>query len=139
MSAPTTGTNSTRRDPQRGRSPTALIKQTASDWTKDKVPRLGAALAYYTVFSLPGILVIAVAVAGLAFGADAVQGQLKSQFADLLGDEGAKGVEEMLAAAQQPAKGAIATTIGLVVLLFGASGVFGQLQDALNTIWEVEP
>jgi membrane protein len=116
-----------------------MIKQTVNDWLEDKAPRLGAALAYYTIFSLAPLLVIALAIAGMALGADAVRGELHGELQSMLGDAGAAGVEDMIAAASKPAEGTIATLVGVVVLLFGASGVFGQLQDALNTIWEVQP
>jgi membrane protein len=116
-----------------------MLKQTVSDWLADKAPRLGAALAYYTVFSLAPLLVIALAIAGMFMGAQAVQGELHTQLQSMLGDDGARAVEEMVAAASKPKEGTLATVIGVVVLLFGASGVFGQLQDSLNTIWEVEP
>ena len=116
-----------------------LLKQTGSDWSRDKVPRLGAALAYYTVFSLPGILFISLAIAGVVFGADAAHGHIKGQLQDLLGDEGAKAVDEIIVAAQRPGKGLLASVVGLIVLFFAASGVFGELQDGLNTIWEVAP
>jgi membrane protein len=116
-----------------------MLKQTVSDWLKDKAPRLGAALAYYTIFSLAPLLVIALAIAGMFLGADAVRGELHGQLQSMLGDSGAAAVEEMVAAASKPTEGVLATVIGIAVLLFGASGVFGQLQDALNTIWDVEP
>jgi membrane protein len=102
-------------------------------------PRLGAALAYYTVFSLPGVLFISMAIAGAVFGANAALGHIISQLQDLLGEEGAKSLEEIIVTAQRPGKGLIASLAGLIVLLFAASGVFGELQDGLNTIWDVAP
>ena len=130
-------------NPRRSSSPRTpigpIFKQAASNWAKHKVPRLAAALAYYTVFSLPGIVVISLAIAGLVFGGDAARGEIERQLQDLLGDDGAKAINEMIASAQKPGKGLLATGIGLIVLLVGASGVFGELQDGLNTIWEVEP
>jgi membrane protein len=116
-----------------------ITKQAAADWVDDKAPRLGAALAYYAMFSLAPLLVIVLSVSGLFFGADAAEGALNGQLRDLLGDAGAKGLENMVHAARQPSRGTAAMILGLAMLLFGASGVFGQLQDALNTIWEVEP
>jgi membrane protein len=117
----------------------ALVKQTFQDWQDDKAPRLGAALAYYSIFSLAPLLVVCLAVAGMFFDGDRVFDELDTQLSQLLGDEGAAAVEELLRAAQKPARGTIATITGAIVLLWGASGVFAQLQDALNTIWEVKP
>jgi membrane protein len=115
-----------------------VIRQAASDWVDDKAPRLGAALAYYAMFSLAPLLVIVLSVSGMIFGEDAATGALGGQLRDLLGEAGAEGVEDMIQAANKPSRGLIATVLGVIALLFGASGVFGQLQDALNSIWEVE-
>jgi membrane protein len=118
----------------------AILKKTASDWMEDQAPTLGAALAYYTVFSLAPLLIISIAIAGLIFGQEAAQGQIFEQLRGLLGEESGKAMEEMVqSAGAKPASGVVATIIGVVTLLFGASGVFGQLQTSLNTIWEVEP
>jgi membrane protein len=116
-----------------------LFRQTGSDWVEDKAPRLGAALAYYSMFSIAPLVVIVLTISGLAFGEQTVSDAMDSQLRDLLGESGAEVVEDMVKAARKPSRGIIATMIGLVALLFGASGVFGQLQDALNTIWEVKP
>lgn len=116
-----------------------VLKQAASDWVEDKAPRLGAALAYYAVFSIAPLVVIVLALAGLVFGSDAASGAMGAQLRDLLGESGAEAIEDMVAAARKPSRGILATIIGVVALLFGASGVFGQLQDALNTVWEVKP
>jgi membrane protein len=118
---------------------TQLVKEAVSDWLEDKAPRLGAALAYYTVFSIAPLLVIALAVAGRVFGDEAAKSQIDEQLAGLLGAEGAAAVQSMIAAANKPQAGAIASIIGGIALVFGASGVFGQMKDALNSIWEVEP
>ena len=115
-----------------------LLKQTYLDWSDDKAPRLGAALAYYTIFSLAPLLVVALAVAGLVFGPEAAKGQLDTELQGFLGKEGAEGVQAMIARANEPAASKWAAGIGLGALLLGASAVFGQLKDALNTIWEVE-
>jgi membrane protein len=118
----------------------ALFKQTASEWMEDDAPSLGAALAYYTVFSLAPLMTIAIAIAGFFFGKEAAQGQIFDELRVLLGEEGGKAVQEMVQSANaQPTAGVIATIISVVVLLFGASGVFGQLQASLNTIWGVKP
>src|SRR4051812_40420796 len=116
-----------------------LIKDSYREWNQDKVPRLGAALAFYSLLSLAPLLLIAIAIAGLVFGAEAAQGQLVGQIRELVGQEGARAIEAMIANARKPGAGGVATAVGLVTLLCGASGVFGQLQDALNTIWEVQP
>lgn len=116
-----------------------LVKAAVAEWSEDKVPRLGAALAFYSVLSLAPLLLIAIAIAGLVFGAEAARGQLVGQIRELVGPEGALAIEAMLANAPKHGAGVVATAVGLATLLYGASGVFGQLQDALNTIWEVEP
>jgi membrane protein len=109
-------------------------------WSEDKAPRLGAALAYYAAFSIAPLLVIAIAVAGLVFGEEAAQGQIVSQVRGLIGDEGAAALQSMIEkAGRRPDAGIAATLIGIGTLLFGASGVFGELQDSLNTIWGVKP
>jgi membrane protein len=118
----------------------SLLKQTASEWMEDDAPSLGAALAYYTVFSLAPLMTIAIAIAGFFFGKDAAQGQIFDELRVLLGEEGGKAVEEMVQSANaEPTTGIVATVISVAVLLFGASGVFGQLQSSLNTIWGVKP
>ena len=116
-----------------------LLKDTYNDWSEDKAPRLGASLAYYTVFSLAPLLLIVIAIAGLAFGQEAAQGQIVAQIGGLVGQESGEAIQEMIQGARRPRTGIIATAIGIATLLFGASGVFGALQDALNTIWEVQP
>ena len=118
----------------------SILKETASDWMEDKAPTLGAALAYYTVFSLAPLLIIAIGIAGLVFGREAAQGQIFDQLRGLLGDASGKAMEDMVQnASAKPATGIVATLIGVVTLLFGASGVFGQLQTSLNAIWDVQP
>ena len=104
----------------------------------DHAPRLGAALAYYAVFSLAPILILALAVAGLFFDSRVVEAQLNAQFEHFLGSEGAKAVATLVAGARKPTEGAVATVIGVVALVFGATGFFIQLKDAMNTIWEAE-
>lgn len=115
----------------------SLLKDTVKEWQEDKVPMLAAALAYYTMFSIAPLLIIVIAIAGLAFGEEAVRGQLDDQIRGLVGTDGAQAIQGMIANAYQPKSGLIATLISIVTLLLGASGVFAQLQDALNTIWEV--
>ena len=116
-----------------------LLKQTISEFGNDKAPRLGAALAYYTIFSLAPLLLIVIAISGLAFGYDAAQNKIFEQLRGALGPQAAASVQDMVRNAAKPRSGTVATIIGIVTLIFGASGVFGQLKDALNTIWDVEP
>lgn len=116
-----------------------LLRETFAEWNEDKAARLGAALAYYTVFSLAPLLIIATAIAGLAFGQQAAQGRIVGQIQGLVGREGAQLIETMIESARQPAQGFLAAAVGVATLLLGALGVFGQLQDALNTIWGVAP
>jgi len=116
-----------------------LFKQTFSEFASDKVPRLGAALAYYTIFSIAPLLLIAIAIAGLVFGREAAGGQIYAQLRGVLGPESAEMIQKMVEAAAKPKAGSIATIVGVVTLLLGASGVIGQLKDALNTIWDVKP
>ena len=117
-----------------------LLKETVTEWNEDKVPLWAAALAYYTVFSLAPLLLIAISIAGAFFGEEAARGEIVGQIQGLVGQDGASVIQSMIQNTQKPGSGGtIATVIGVVTLLFGASGVFGQLQDALNTIWEVKP
>jgi membrane protein len=115
-----------------------LLKTAASDWSRHRSARLGAALAYYSVFSLGPLLLIVTAVAGLVFGADAVRGALSEQFRSMLGPTGSQAVEAMLKGAGSTTEGGWSAAIGIVLLLVAALGVVVQLKDALNTIFEVE-
>ena len=115
-----------------------LLKETFSEWSKDKASRLSAALAYYTVFSLAPLLIIVIAIAGAVFGEEAARGEIVGQIQGLVGKDGAEFIETAIENANQPATGRFASIISVVVLLFGASGVFAELQDALNTVWEVQ-
>jgi membrane protein len=117
----------------------SLLKDTAAHWSKHKAAQLGAALAYYSIFSLGPLLVIAVAVAGLTFQQEAVRGEVDAELRALLGDTGAQAVNAMLLGASQPREGILATVLGLGTLVWAALGLVVQLKDALNTVWEVEP
>jgi membrane protein len=118
----------------------ALFKNTAREWIEDKCPQLGAALAYFTVFSLAPLVLVLLAVFGLIFGSsDQAREKITEQLQYLIDPSGIKVIQDIAANASKPRAGIIATTIGVVLALFGASGVFGQLQDALNTIWGVKP
>jgi membrane protein len=117
----------------------AILKETGSDWSNDNATRLAAALAYYTVLSIAPLLVLAVSIAGLVFGEEAAKGQIASELAGVVGPQAGEGIETVLNHAKSPEKGALGSIIGGIVLLFGASGVFGELQSSLNAIWEVAP
>ncbi len=114
-----------------------MLKGAASGWSAHRSGRLGAALAYYSVFSMGPLLLVVVAIAGLVFGRDAVSGSLTSEFRALLGPAGAQALEAMLAGASAPQSGRIAAIVGTVLLLVAAVGVVAQLKDAMNTIWNV--
>jgi membrane protein len=116
----------------------ALFKKTWTEFSDDKAQRLGAALAYYTIFSLGPILLIAVSIAGLVFGREAAQGRIAAELQGVFGANVANELNTMIASAGKKGRGTIAMIIGIVTLLLGAAGVFGQLKDALNTIWNVE-
>jgi membrane protein len=115
-----------------------LLKTSATNWLAHKDARLGAALAYYSIFSLGPITIIAMAVAGLFFGRDVVQGEVAGAMKGLLGESGAQAVQTMLTGASRPTEGVMATLIGIGALIFAAIGVVVQLKDALNTVWEVK-
>jgi len=119
--------------------PWELTKKSLSKWRDDRAPTLAAALALYTILSLAPLLVIAVAVAGLLFGNDAARGELTRQFDTLVGTNGSAAVQAILANAGTKSDGITATIIGVIVLFFGASGVFIELHDSLNAIWGVKP
>jgi membrane protein len=116
-----------------------LLKEAFADWSRDRAPRLGAALAYYTVFSLVPFLVVVIALTGVVFGQQAAESAILAHIADLVGEQSAAAIKDMIQRADQPSTGVVATIIAIGTLLLGASGVFGQLQDALNTVWGVEP
>lgn len=116
-----------------------LLRHTYQEWTADKVPRLAAALSYYTIFSIAPLLIVVIAVAGFVFGDEAVRGQLDNQIRGVVGADAALTIQEIIANSSRPADNTVATIIGVVTLLLGAGGVFGQLQEALNTVWGVEP
>ena len=117
---------------------TALLRQAGVAWLADNAPRFGAALAFYTLFSLAPVLVIAVSIAGIAFGEKAAQGEIVRQFQGLVGMQGATAIEAIIQSTNGHALGMFATTFGIVAILIGASGAFNELQDALNTIWKVD-
>ena len=113
----------------------SMVKASIAAWLDDYAPSMGAALSYYTVFSLAPLLVIVISVAGLIFGADAVRGAIFSQIDGLMGAEAAKGIQDLLSSVSKPSTGIVGTILGVVFLLIGATSVFGELQDALDRIW----
>ena len=114
-----------------------LLKDIARLWVDDYVPSMGAALAFYTLFSMAPLLLIVISVAGLVFGEDAARGEIAAQLTQLMGERSAATVQEMLVSVRAPAEGAAATLLGVGLLLVGATTVFGELQDALDRIWRV--
>ena len=114
-----------------------VAKEAVANWSEDRAPSMGAAISYYSVFSLAPLLVIIIAVAGFFFGADQVQGAIFSQLADLMGENAAEAVDEMLRHAQQPEVGTIAGIVSLLVLIVGATTVLAELQSALDRVWDV--
>jgi membrane protein len=116
-----------------------ILKTTFAAWNRHEAPRLGAALAFYTILSLSPLVIFVVALAGLIFSRSTAQAHILSQVQGMIGPVGGKAVESMLANSQKPTAGIIGTIVGLLSLLFGASGVFTELRSALNLIWEVKP
>ena len=114
-----------------------LAKKSVSAWIDDYAPSMGAAISYYTVFSIAPLLIIVIAVAGFVWGREAVQGEIVGQLTGLIGKEGATGIQALIESANQPTKGLIATAISTVVLIIGATTVFAELQSSLDRIWQV--
>jgi membrane protein len=129
---------------QRGRrlTPAGLamvFRRALAGWWNDNVPRMGASLAYYTLFALAPVLVVAIAIGGLVFGADAVRGQIVGQIQGLVGQEGGKAVQALLEGAARRGTSVLATTAGILTFFLGATGAFLELQTALDSIWRVKP
>ena len=112
-----------------------LVKKSVISWSDDYAPSMGAALAYYTVFSIAPLLLIVIAIAGFIYGEDAARGAIFNQISGLIGAEGASAVQSLLKSVNKPSESIVATIVGLITLLLGATTVFGELQDALNRIW----
>jgi membrane protein len=115
-----------------------FAREVFAEWSKDDALSLGAALSYYTIFSMAPLLVLVIAIAGLVFGRAAAQGQIVAQIQDTMGPAGAQMIEGMIARASKPSSGVLATVASLLFMGFGASGVFGQLQSSLNKIWDAQ-
>ena len=116
-----------------------LFQETFKEWQADKAPLIAAALAYYTVFSISPLLVIAIAIAGTVFGDQTAQAKITDQLVALVGQDGVKPILQALNNISQPKIRGFASLISIAVLIIGASGIFAQLQDALNTVWKVKP
>jgi membrane protein len=116
-----------------------LIKDSVVEWNNDRASRKGAALAFYTVFSLAPILIVAIAIAGMFFGKEAARGEIYTQMSDLLGAQGAQAIQAMIQNASRPGAGLFATIIGVVTLVVGATTALAELKDGLDQIWEVSP
>jgi membrane protein len=112
-----------------------IARQAVTAWNNDYAPSMGAALSYYTLFSIAPLILIVVAIAGFAFGDEAARGEIFEQLAGLVGPQGAQAVEELLQHADRPGAGALAAISGTAALLLGATAVFGELQNALDRIW----
>jgi membrane protein len=116
-----------------------LLKETFQEWSDDKAPRLAAALSFYTIFSLAPILIITIAVSGFFLGQADVRENILMQVETTFGPDAEEMVEGLIDDASRPGSGVVATIIGMITIIAGATGVYGQLLEALNTIWEVEP
>ncbi|CAN5906846.1 YihY/virulence factor BrkB family protein [soil metagenome] len=112
-----------------------LAKKSVAAWSDDYASSMGAAIAYYTVFSIAPLLIIVISVAGLVWGREAVQGEIVAQLSGLIGHDGAVGVQAIVESANRPTEGLIASAISVVVLVIGATTVFAELQSALDRIW----
>lgn len=122
-----------------GRAWYQVARDTVVDWKDDEAPRLSASLAYYALFSIAPLLIVAIAIAGLVFDEGAAREQMLDTIGGLLGEEGRQGVETLLGGVARPSANVAAAVVGVLVLLFGATGAFAQLQEALNRVWEVRP
>ncbi len=116
----------------------SIVKTAFKRWSEDKAPKMAAALAFYSSFALAPILFIAIWVAGLVFGQVAARGEVVGQIQGLVGEDSARAVEDVLRKVNQPKDNILASILGILALLFGASGVFAELQDSLNVVWKVE-
>lgn len=116
-----------------------LFKEAFKEWNSGEPWRQSAVVAYYAIFSLPALLIITITIAGSIFGEQAVQGRLSTEVGDMIGPSAAEEIETMISNAYQQQSSVMATIIGIATLIFGATGVFYQLQQSLNNVWEVEP
>jgi membrane protein len=116
-----------------------MFRQASIEWVDDNVPRLGASVAFYTLLSLAPVIVIAVALAAMVYGEKAAQGRLASEIQNMAGPEVARTIQDFIQGAYQPRTGVLATVLGLTTLIFGASSIFVELHEAMDTIWHVSP
>jgi membrane protein len=114
-----------------------LVRTSVASWIAHYAPSMGAAIAYYTVFSLAPLLLLVIAIAGLVFGRDVVQGEVLGQVQGMMGEEGAVAIKGLLESASKPANGIIGSVLGAILLVVGATTVFGEIQNSLDRIWEV--
>ena len=115
-----------------------LLKDTFSRWREDEAPRMAAALSYYTAFSMAPLLILAISIAGLVLGREAAEGKIVEQIGGLVGKQSAAAIQSMIQAANRPSKGILASVIGIVTLIAGATGVLSELKSALNKIWRTQ-
>jgi membrane protein len=116
----------------------SMLHQAGAAWFSDNAPRMGAALAFYTLFSLVPVLIVATSVAGFVFGERAAQREIVKEFGALMGAQGEGAIKLIIESTARPELGWVATTLGLLAIILGASGAFNELQDALNIIWKVD-
>jgi membrane protein len=114
-----------------------LVSESVWAWVNDRASRKGAALAFYTVFSLAPILIVAIAIAGLFFGEEAARGEIYAQMSELIGPDGAQAIQAMIQSANRPEAGIAATIVGVVTLFIGATTALAELKDGLDQIWQV--
>lgn len=115
-----------------------FAQEVVAAWSKDRIPSMSAALAYYTLFSLTPILLICIALVGIFFGPEAAQGKILDEIGSLVGQETGRQIQSMIETANKPVTAYLAQVFGVIMLIFGASGVFSEIQSGLNTIWEVK-
>jgi membrane protein len=116
-----------------------LLRDTLSGFVDDEALSWGASIAYYTLFSIAPVLLVVVAIAGLVFGREAAEGAIVDQFSVMMGHDTAKALQGMIESAAKPHEGTLATIIGVLVLFIAVSGVFGEVQSAMNAVWKAEP
>ena len=116
-----------------------MLRESFSAWNQHEVPRMGAALAFYTILSLAPLVILVISIVALVIGESSAQDQLIGQVRNMVGNKGAEAVKGLIDQAREPAAGSFAVVIGVITLLIGASGVFGELRSALNKIWNVAP